>query len=401
MKLNRPVSQWCLGIASLLLFATLAHAGGEDWSHDAVAALEQAKAERKDLLMDFTGSTWCGYCIRLNKEVFAQEEFKTAAPEHFVLLEFDFLYWNAEESAPQTDEVKRQNAEWRDKFGVYAYPTVFLADSDGRPYAMTTYREGGPAKYLEHLGELRNVRELRDQALAAAAETSGTQRATYLAGALQTVGEKVARIAYRDVMREIIELDSANEAGLKAKYEPILAEAEFNRALRALENQSGWSGVGPQESLDRLEKLLATFSPTGQRLANAAGMKTHFLVALERRDLAIEYLGEVLQNESLDADSKMRLWQSKAGELERSERFDEASAAFDEAVQLAPATGDAKAEALYFKAEFHKRRRESEDACHCYDEAIAATASSEFKANLEKAKQELQVNPAVPDAAQP
>ena len=60
------------------------------WVNEFEKAKQTAATEGKDLLMDFTGSDWCGWCIRLHKEVFDLDAFKTAAPKNFVLVELDY-----------------------------------------------------------------------------------------------------------------------------------------------------------------------------------------------------------------------------------------------------------------------------------------------------------------------
>ena len=73
-----------------LLASAVAYAGGEGWTHDFEAAKKQAAAEKKDLLMDFTGSDWCGWCIKLNDEVFKHDVFKDGVKDKYVLVEVDF-----------------------------------------------------------------------------------------------------------------------------------------------------------------------------------------------------------------------------------------------------------------------------------------------------------------------
>ena len=41
-------------------------------------------------MLFFTGSDWCGWCIRLQKEVFFKPEFKKWANKNVVLVELDF-----------------------------------------------------------------------------------------------------------------------------------------------------------------------------------------------------------------------------------------------------------------------------------------------------------------------
>ena len=79
----------CAG-AILLLFHSHVLAAGEGWTNDFEAAKTKAKKEGKHLLLDFTGSDWCGFCIRLHGEVFSKEVFRKEVPKHFVLVELDF-----------------------------------------------------------------------------------------------------------------------------------------------------------------------------------------------------------------------------------------------------------------------------------------------------------------------
>ena len=61
----------------------------EGWIADFDEAVKLAKAEKKDLFVDFTGSDWCGWCKKLDAEVFSKEEFLTAAKKSFVLVALD------------------------------------------------------------------------------------------------------------------------------------------------------------------------------------------------------------------------------------------------------------------------------------------------------------------------
>src|ERR1017187_4807538 len=61
-----------------------------EWLTDVPAALARAKAENKTVLLDFTGSDWCGWCMRLKAEVFDQPEFSTYAHANLILVELDF-----------------------------------------------------------------------------------------------------------------------------------------------------------------------------------------------------------------------------------------------------------------------------------------------------------------------
>ena len=214
-------------VAAFLAILRPAAAGEVAWTEDAKAALAEAAKEKKDVLINFTGSDWCGWCKKLNAEVFSQDAFVAGAPKSFVFLKLDFP-----RSKPQTDELKKQNAEWRTKLGVTGYPTIILADAEGRPYAKTGYQPGGAEKYMESLGELRKAREKRDAALAKAEAAEGVEKAKLLDEALSALDSSLVMPSYSDVVDQILKLDPENKAGLKAKYEAVALMNKVRTAMR-------------------------------------------------------------------------------------------------------------------------------------------------------------------------
>jgi thiol-disulfide isomerase/thioredoxin len=122
------------------------------WVADFKAASAQAKAEGKDLFINFTGSDWCGWCVRLDKEVFSQGDFAARASEHFVFVYMDFPN-AAELKAKVVDTALRDGLKQR--YGVEGFPTILLTFADGTPYARTAYAPDGPEPYLANLAALR------------------------------------------------------------------------------------------------------------------------------------------------------------------------------------------------------------------------------------------------------
>ncbi len=127
----------------------VAQGAGLTWETDFEAAKAKAKASGKPMLLDFTGSDWCGWCIRLKKEVFSQPEFAAFASKAFILVELDFP-----RGKPQSEAIKKQNEALAQKYGVRGFPTILLLSADGKKLAETGYMKGGPAKYVAHLKEL-------------------------------------------------------------------------------------------------------------------------------------------------------------------------------------------------------------------------------------------------------
>lgn len=143
-----------LTLVSLFLLAVSALASESGWLHDFETAKKQAKEQNKPILINFTGTDWCGWCIKIEKEIFSKEEFKAYAKEKLVLMEVDFPE-KAENKAKQSPELVAQNKKLDKDFAIEGYPTIFLLDADGKKISEDIgYREGGPQAYTAHLTEL-------------------------------------------------------------------------------------------------------------------------------------------------------------------------------------------------------------------------------------------------------
>ena len=138
------------GAMMMLASTSMAKKSGEvEWLTDFEKAKEMAAEKNRPILADFSGSDWCGWCIKLKKEVFSKKEFKEFAEKELVLLLVDFPR-NKEQSA----EVKKQNKRLAQKYGIRGFPTILLLDSDGKVIERTGYKRGGAEKYVEHLKDL-------------------------------------------------------------------------------------------------------------------------------------------------------------------------------------------------------------------------------------------------------
>ncbi|MFV1974219.1 MAG: thioredoxin family protein [Candidatus Scalindua sp.] len=120
-----------------------------NWETDFKKASSAAKASGKYILLDFSGSDWCGWCIRLEKEVFSQDAFKDFAEKNLVCVLVDFP-----RAKEQTEELKQQNLDLERKYDIKGYPTIIILSSDGKPVAKTGYLQGGPWEYARHLKKI-------------------------------------------------------------------------------------------------------------------------------------------------------------------------------------------------------------------------------------------------------
>src|SRR5439155_2304997 len=120
-----------------------------EWLTDLPKAQANAKVENKRLLLDFTGSDWCGWCIKLHKEVFSKPEFTEYAKKNLTLVEVDFPRFK-QLSATQ----KRANEALSEKYNIEGYPTIVVLDSDGKLIGKTGYVPGGPTAFIAELEKL-------------------------------------------------------------------------------------------------------------------------------------------------------------------------------------------------------------------------------------------------------
>ncbi len=120
------------------------------WIEDYQLALDRASNENKTILINFTGSDWCKWCIKLDEEVFSHKEFVDYAEDNLVMLKIDFP--TTFKQLPQEEQSRRQQLQ--QKYGVRGYPTILLADAEGEVIGQTGYQPGGPQKYIDHLKEM-------------------------------------------------------------------------------------------------------------------------------------------------------------------------------------------------------------------------------------------------------
>ncbi|MDZ4121088.1 MAG: thioredoxin family protein [Candidatus Cloacimonadaceae bacterium] len=129
--------------------ALLADYNPGEWITDYASAVKFANELKRPIFINFTGSDWCSWCIRLDKEVFSQPEFNNYAKESLILLKLDFP-----RSLPQSAELKTQNQSLQSKYGVRGYPTIVLIDHNEKEIGRTGYQQGGAVKYVSHIKEL-------------------------------------------------------------------------------------------------------------------------------------------------------------------------------------------------------------------------------------------------------
>jgi protein disulfide-isomerase len=132
-------------LAAVLAWQT--HAAEATWLTDLPQAQAQAKTDNKIVLMDFTGSDWCGWCKKFKKEVLDTQAFQDYAAKSVVLVELDYPH-----QKEQSEDLKQANAALKAKYQITGFPTFVVLDGQGKEIGRQVgYEEGGPKAFIAKL----------------------------------------------------------------------------------------------------------------------------------------------------------------------------------------------------------------------------------------------------------
>ena len=250
----------------------------DSWNADFDVAAKLAKEQGKDLLVDFTGSDWCGWCKKLDAEVFSHAAFLDAVQKEYVLVALDFPH--AEEVLAKVPN-RARNVELQKQHKVRGFPTVLLMTAAGDVFGRTGYQAGGPEKYVAALATMRSdgkkqLAEILESAAKLAAAADGEKLAlldaaiaklaglplgspfaerwgVIVAGAFDAVGDDAqarklaaldalldAAIANDAILAAARALDAKNEAGhleraIAVRCGSVASEADIGAAVKLID----------------------------------------------------------------------------------------------------------------------------------------------------------------------
>lgn len=130
---------------------------GFPWRTDLPAAAADARQDGRLLLLNFSGSDWCGWCQRLDAEVFSQDAFQEYAAKALVCVLADFPRRTELDPALQA-----QNDRLLRHFGVRGFPTLLLFGPGGELIAELGYQPGGPPALIQAIEQARAQHQLRN-----------------------------------------------------------------------------------------------------------------------------------------------------------------------------------------------------------------------------------------------
>ncbi len=136
----------------LAIIAFLALSSFTTWETNFNKAQETAKSEHKYILLNFSGSDWCGPCIKLHREYFDSETFTSFAKNNLVMVNADFPRQKKNQLAKT---LQQQNDHLADLYNSKGdFPLTVLMSPDGK---VIRKWEGFPKMTLDaFIDDIRN-----------------------------------------------------------------------------------------------------------------------------------------------------------------------------------------------------------------------------------------------------
>lgn len=335
------------------------------WTDDFDNALAQARKEKKDLLLLFTGSDWCPPCKQLEDEVLGVEDFQFEAVRHYVLVKLDFP-----KDTQLPDKVVKQNEGLAKRYGVEGYPTVICVDIETKPFAITGYQDGGVNNYLAVLEDFRQLRIERDKNLSLAKNAKGIERAKLLNKAIEGMDEQVISVYYEEIVNEIVELDKDDEAGLRSKWN---AQKESDMRKIIMTDILMISRLEkPEKAINFIDDVLEQMRFPADEKISVLQIKLNLVRKLNDPAKLDSVLDEMINLEGAETETRERLLVKKIVLMIGSGRREAALKLLDESI----VEGQDNMHLLQAKGDIFEAAGEYKRAISAYDLAIKAASNA-------------------------
>lgn len=136
-------------ILSSLFFLMISSLNAQEWLTNIDSAKVTAAEKNRNIILVFQGSDWCAPCIKLERDIWSSEEFKSYAKDNFVMLLADFPRKKKNKLDKKQENKNKALAEKYNKSGMFPY--VIVLDKDGKVLGSTGYKKISPAEYIKLL----------------------------------------------------------------------------------------------------------------------------------------------------------------------------------------------------------------------------------------------------------
>ena len=237
------------------------------WTMDLAAAKTLAAEKKLPILLDFSGSDWCGWCKVMEENVFTQPEWTAYATNNLIMVLVDF----PSDKSRVPEKYVERNESLQTKYGVQGFPTFVVIDDDGETELgrLGSGRDKTPASFQ---GELEKLFRNRPASIARyAASLSPEARARFDAinakMAKQKAANKAVKAEVADAKQRAANLEesiSKSEEELQDFRVSQLSETqqkEYKELKASLESKQkeleDWIATQPERSEDNMKKFEA------------------------------------------------------------------------------------------------------------------------------------------------
>jgi thioredoxin-related protein len=301
MRRRHHISLGAIALMGFFACATDPNLAAEDWFVEFEPAQAAAKAQGKDLLIDFGGSDWCIPCGLLKERILSKPEFIELATRQFILVDIDNLLQSEMPAGRKERYQALQKA-----FRVETFPSVVLATPEGKPYAWATYLSSinEPNEYWNYLAPLRERGVALRQHLRRARDLSGHARAAALVEALASIRVDFAIRYFAKEILEIHELDPDDETSFLAFLQGRHDVESLQERLHKTKSDPGASAESADERAQfdaiaqDVDELIDGRKLRGETLHEALLLRALFQVRAREPGKALESFEAMLRAHS-------------------------------------------------------------------------------------------------------
>lgn len=274
----------------------------EAWSTNPAEAMQQAAAQKKGVMLEFTGSDWCGACIMQKKQALSLPKVQEGITAAFIPVELDFP-----RKKQQDEQTKAMLETYKKSYGITGFPTLVYTDAQGRP-VHTVVGYANPDQVMKDAATAAEALKTQ-QALTEklAGSLTDEQRRDALVQLLKTVPQSSIPTFYKPSLEELAKLDPKDASGIRA-------------------------------ALNRKELL----NTQREELADTFRQKNVHILAEQKPDEALSLMDGYLKKDGLLPEVKQAVLVQKVNLLMQQNRVNELEQPLKEAVALLPDSFEGK-----------------------------------------------------------
>jgi len=322
----RPLFAALTLVFSLVALSSTTWAAEVQWIDDFEKAKATAKAEGKDILLNFTGLEWCPACKMLNNEVVSKKEFAEVTPKKFVMVQLDF----PRDPSRLEPATRKAYEALQEKFNAFEFPVLLLIDKQGRPYARTGMFRGATAQgYNQHLADLQAKRILRDKLFADAEKAEGVKKAELLHQAMRPIDSSLLGAHYFEKMQEVVAADPDNKTGVADEYAAMITSERVSRQVGPVYKAINEFAGDNEKMLTLLDEALARPGMLFETRYDLKMNKIQLLAANKDIDAAVKVIDSMLADPKASEQMKLTLGVTKINIYRNNDEIKKALATAD------------------------------------------------------------------------